>query len=332
MSEIVKTLLTASVSIFNRKNIKKFFAGEIEISEDELSKISGFLLETRNKPENQENEILIQEIEQQKIPYLKELSIEELSFLREIGVRLEELKQIIFAKGGLLKGLAAIQWDNQEKKYIRKGNMVSSIFITFTTVFILMRGFILDAIIKSEAIKMIFLFLIAIFFAVNVISFILSSNMQDAVNSLQKNNKFDNIIIGRVVNSFKIFKLLAIYFIFCVLMYASCFLNLNEKMEFLSKVVSRFINYWLIFFCMTGIVLGLFCVYKNKFLHITKNIFSKIWLYFKNNLVKLFQLMVLFLLIFINFRTHRTIFNYFGFLWISFMFTKNIINIIKNED
>ena len=31
MSEIVKTLLTASVSIFNRKNIKKFFAGEIEI-------------------------------------------------------------------------------------------------------------------------------------------------------------------------------------------------------------------------------------------------------------------------------------------------------------
>ena len=62
MSEIVKTLLTASVSIFNRKNIKKFFAGEIEISEDELSKISGFLLETRNKPENQENEILIQEI------------------------------------------------------------------------------------------------------------------------------------------------------------------------------------------------------------------------------------------------------------------------------
>ncbi|WP_369583895.1 hypothetical protein [Kingella oralis] len=215
MSEIVKTLLTASVSIFNRKNIKKFFAGEIEISEDELSKISGFLLETRNKPENQENEILIQEIEQQKIPYLKELSIEELSFLREIGVRLEELKQIIFAKGGLLKkGLAAIQWDNQEKKYIRKGNMVSSIFITFTTVFILMCGFILDAIIKSEAIKMIFLFLIAIFFAVNVISFILSSNMQDAVNSLQKNNKFDNIIIGRVVNSFKIFKLLAIYFIF----------------------------------------------------------------------------------------------------------------------
>ena len=38
MSEIVKTLLTASVSIFNRKNIKKFFAGEIEISEDELKK------------------------------------------------------------------------------------------------------------------------------------------------------------------------------------------------------------------------------------------------------------------------------------------------------
>ena len=286
-------------------------------------------METKNKSENQESEILIQEIEQQKIPYLKELSIEELIFLREIGVRFEELKQIIFAKGGLLKGLAAIQWDNQEKKYTRKRNITSTIFIILTNIILVICGLYLHLFFKLQITNIVFLFIILIFLMVNTISLFLSFSMQYTVDNLQKNNKFNDIIVGKVIKPSEIFKLLILYFIFYLLLCASYSYNSNKKIEFLIKNASNSINYWLISFYMMGFVLGLIYAYKSKFLDIFKNMFDKIKLFIKNNLMKIIGMVVMFLLIFINFITSCAACAYFGFFWISFMFTASIVNMLK---
>ena len=69
---------------------------------------------------------------------------------------------------------------------------------------------------------------------------------------------------------------------------------------------------------MMGFVLGLIYAYKSKFLDI-----------FKNNLMKIIGMVVMFLLIFINFITSCAACAYFGFFWISFMFTASIVNMLK---
>lgn len=98
--------------LLSKKNIKKFLLGELEPTPEELSIIQTYLENIRPKLLQENKPNLIQQIEQQKVPYLKELSIVELDFLLSKNIQLPELLKIIFAKGGMAKGIAVIEWDD----------------------------------------------------------------------------------------------------------------------------------------------------------------------------------------------------------------------------
>lgn len=120
--ENLTELIRAVFLFFNRKNIKKYLIGEFEPTVEELTEIEEFLiriLETDElkKIEKNYSNALKREIEQKKIAYLKELSVEELDFLLAQQMGLDEILQVIFAKGGLAKGFASIQWNNETKQY-----------------------------------------------------------------------------------------------------------------------------------------------------------------------------------------------------------------------
>lgn len=107
-------------SLLSKKNIKKYLLGELEPSTEELDAIQNYLEKVRPKllQNNQSN--LIRQIEQGKVPYLKELSIIELDFLLSKNIELPELLKIIFAKGGMAKGFAVIEWDNNLLHYKKR--------------------------------------------------------------------------------------------------------------------------------------------------------------------------------------------------------------------
>ena len=116
LTEIIRSIF------FNRKNVKKYLVGEFDPTEEELTKIEMFLDQVLEADELKEIEknysnTLKRQIEQKKIPYLKELSVEELDFLLTRQMGLDDILQVIFAKGGLAKGFASIQWNNETKLY-----------------------------------------------------------------------------------------------------------------------------------------------------------------------------------------------------------------------
>ncbi len=116
LTEIIRSIF------FNRKNVKKYLVGEFDPTEEELTKIEMFLDQVLEADELKEIEknysnTLKRHIEQKKIPYLKELSVEELDFLLTRQMGLDDILQVIFAKGGLAKGFASIQWNNETKLY-----------------------------------------------------------------------------------------------------------------------------------------------------------------------------------------------------------------------
>ena len=60
---------------------------------------------------------LIRQIEQRKIPYIKELSISELEFLFECNIDLTGLLTVIYAKGGVISVMGSIFWNESERRY-----------------------------------------------------------------------------------------------------------------------------------------------------------------------------------------------------------------------
>ncbi len=116
----MKDYINLTFSLLSKRNIKKFLLGELEPTSEELSVIQTYLENIRPKLLQENKSNLIQQIEQQKVPYLKELSIVELDFLLSKNIELPELLKIIFAKGGMAKGFAVIEWDNTLLRYKKR--------------------------------------------------------------------------------------------------------------------------------------------------------------------------------------------------------------------
>lgn len=116
----MKDYINLIFSLLSKRNIKKFLLGELDPTSEELSIIQTYLENIRPKLLQENKSNLIQQIEQQKVPYLKELSIVELDFLLSKNIELPELLKIIFAKGGMAKGFAVIEWDNTLLRYKKR--------------------------------------------------------------------------------------------------------------------------------------------------------------------------------------------------------------------
>ena len=127
----MKDYLNLIFSLLSKRNIKKFLLGELDPTSEELSIIQTYLENIRPKLLQENKSNLIQQIEQQKIPYLKELSIVELDFLLSKNIELPELLKIIFAKGGMAKGFAVIEWDNTLLRYKKRKVSVIGIKLIF---------------------------------------------------------------------------------------------------------------------------------------------------------------------------------------------------------
>ena len=105
--------------------------GEIDLTPDELDKIQEYLEKIRPLQIKNNKPNLIRQVEQKKIPYLRDLSIDELDFLLEARIDLNGLLAVIYAKGGMLSAFGSITWDKTNKKY----NKINIWIRLFTTLF-----------------------------------------------------------------------------------------------------------------------------------------------------------------------------------------------------
>lgn len=125
--EIILAFFKSIFFFWNRKNLKKYFQGEFEPTEEELVKIQSFFKYLDESAHLREQDSkkqyfydLNRQLEQKKIPYFKELSAEELDFLMERKIGLDGILDVVFAKGGMVRGLGAIKWNADDKKYDKK--------------------------------------------------------------------------------------------------------------------------------------------------------------------------------------------------------------------
>ncbi|OSI12040.1 hypothetical protein [Neisseria canis] len=125
--EIILSFFKSIFFFWNRKNLKKYFQGEFEPTEEELVKIQSFFKYLDESAHLREQDSkkqyfydLNRQLEQKKIPYFKELSVEELDFLMERKIGLDGILDVVFAKGGMVRGLGAIKWNADDKKYDKK--------------------------------------------------------------------------------------------------------------------------------------------------------------------------------------------------------------------
>ena len=115
--ELLSKIFSSAFLILSRKNIYKYLIGEIELTPDELDKIQEYLEKIRPLQFSEHKSNLIRQIEQRKIPYLRDLSIAELDFLLDSNIDLNGLLAVIYAKGGMLSAFGSISWDKVNKKY-----------------------------------------------------------------------------------------------------------------------------------------------------------------------------------------------------------------------
>ena len=115
--ELLSKIFSSAFLILSRKNIYKYLIGEIELTPDELDKIQEYLEKIRPLQFSEHKSNLIRQIEQRKIPYLRDLSVDELDFLLDSNIDLNGLLAVIYAKGGMLSAFGSISWDKVNKKY-----------------------------------------------------------------------------------------------------------------------------------------------------------------------------------------------------------------------
>lgn len=94
LTELVQLIHSIFLPI-DRKNFKKHLHGKIEPTEEELVTIQNFLKKILIEQSSEKNKNISYEkqierqIEQKKVPYLKELLVEELDFLLVNGVDID---------------------------------------------------------------------------------------------------------------------------------------------------------------------------------------------------------------------------------------------------
>lgn len=129
--ELLSRIFSSALLILSRRNIYKYMIGEIDLTPDELDKIQEYLEKIRPLQIKNNKPNLIRQVEQKKIPYLRDLSIDELDFLLDARIDLNGLLAVIYAKGGMLSAFGSITWDKTNKKY----NKINIWIRLFTTLF-----------------------------------------------------------------------------------------------------------------------------------------------------------------------------------------------------
>lgn len=115
--EQLNTLFSNIFLVFSRRNIYKYLIGRIDLTPDELDKIQEYIEKIRPLQFSEHKSDLIRQIEQRKIPYLRNLSVDELDYLLASSIDVNGLLAVIYAKGGMLSILGAIYWDKTNEKY-----------------------------------------------------------------------------------------------------------------------------------------------------------------------------------------------------------------------
>ena len=129
--ELLSKIFSSALLILSRRNIYKYMIVEIDLTPNELDKIQEYLEKIRPLQIKNNKPNLIRQVEQKKIPYLRDLSIDELDFLLEARIDLNGLLAVIYAKGGMLSAFGSITWDKTNKKY----NKINIWIRLFTTLF-----------------------------------------------------------------------------------------------------------------------------------------------------------------------------------------------------
>ena len=117
--------LRSFFSLFDRKSLNKYIGGKIEPNEEELVKMQNFIQQNWGELVSVEEEKnyqkrLNREFEQKKIFYFNDFLVDELNFLFRNQIGLNEMLDIFFAKGGMAKGIASIEWDEEKQKYTER--------------------------------------------------------------------------------------------------------------------------------------------------------------------------------------------------------------------
>lgn len=110
----------------------------MEPDADELELIRSYIDDIRPIMIANGSNIILRQIEQMKIPYLRDFTVNELDFLLSNNIDLYGMLDIIMAKGGLTRGLAAITWDKSKQHYkVRKKIGIEEFLILFIPLFVL---------------------------------------------------------------------------------------------------------------------------------------------------------------------------------------------------
>ena len=140
--EYLILFLRSFFSLFDRRNLKKYIGGKIEPNEEELVKKQNFLQQNWGELVSVEEEKnykkrLNREFEQKKIFYFNDFLVDELNFLFRNQIGLNEMLDIFFAKGGMVKGIASIKWDEKKQRYTKRFTFFGTIGLLIYIVFVI---------------------------------------------------------------------------------------------------------------------------------------------------------------------------------------------------
>ena len=160
--DIINRLIDLIGVVFNKRLLSRSVVGEILLEQEDIDNITSYL--AKRTENNEGRDILINQLEQQKYPILKEFLVNELDIILTNNITLGNLQKFAVAKGGYAKGIASIVWDNETGRYIYKDNGKIKWFLIFlSSSFFLLLFFTLATIFKYS--HMIFLAIPLFFFA-----------------------------------------------------------------------------------------------------------------------------------------------------------------------
>ena len=132
--ELLSKIFSSAFLILSRRNIYKYMIGEIDLTPDELDKIQEYIEKIRPLQFSEHKSNLIRQIEQRKIPYLRDLSVDELDCLLELNIDLNGLLAVIYAKGGMLSAFGSIGWNQNNKKYNKVSFWIRLVITLFAVI------------------------------------------------------------------------------------------------------------------------------------------------------------------------------------------------------
>ena len=117
INDFLNIILNVISPFLSRKRLKKYLNGILEPDIEELEVIKRYIETTRPEMITNGSSHILRQVEQMKIPYFRDLTVEELDFLLDKEVGLHGILDVVMAKGGLSRGLASIVWNENRKHY-----------------------------------------------------------------------------------------------------------------------------------------------------------------------------------------------------------------------